>query len=74
MGFTASNVSVFEVILVRIFPHSDWMQRDTPYLVRMLENSDHNNSEYEHFLRSDYNQLIGDHLNTGLLVLNTLKK
>ena len=50
------------------------MQRDTPYLVRMLENSDHNNSEYEHFLRSDYNQLIGDHLNTGLLVLNTLKK
>ena len=35
---TAWKVSVFGVILVRIFPHSDWIGRDTsisPYLVRM---------------------------------------
>ena len=26
------KVYVFEVVLVRIFPHSDWIQRDTKYL------------------------------------------
>ena len=26
------KVSIFEVILVRIFPHSDLIRRDTPYL------------------------------------------
>ena len=31
------------VILVRIFPYSNWMR----------ENADQNNSEYGHFLRSD---------------------
>ena len=30
--FTAWKVSVFGVFLVRIFPHSDWMRRDTEYL------------------------------------------
>ena len=34
-------MSVFGVILVRVFPS-----------VRMLENTDHNNSEYGHFLSS----------------------
>ena len=29
---TAWKVSVFEVFLVRIFAHSDWIWRDTPYL------------------------------------------
>ena len=29
---TAWQVSVFGVILVRIFLHSDWIRRDTPYL------------------------------------------
>ena len=44
---TAYKVSVFGVILVCIFPHSDWIRRDT----------DQNNSEYGHFLRSViYNQ------------------
>ena len=28
----------------------------TPYLVRMRENADQNNSEYGHFLRSDNQQ------------------
>ena len=53
-----------EVILVHIFPHSDWIRRDTrteyreiprisPYSVRMWENADQNNSEYRHFLRSN---------------------
>ena len=40
----------------------------------MRENADQSNSEYGHFLRSDYNQLIVDHLSTGLLVSNTLKE
>ena len=30
--FTAWKVSVFGVFLVFIFPHSDWIQRDTEYL------------------------------------------
>ena len=29
---TAWKVSVFEVIFVRVFPHSDWPRRYTPYL------------------------------------------
>ena len=52
---TAWKMSVFGVILVRIFPHSEWIQRDTPYLpVFRLNagNTDQNNSEYGHFLRS----------------------
>ena len=40
---TVWKVSVFGVILVRIFPYS----------VRMRENPDHNNSEYGHFLRKE---------------------
>ena len=30
--FTAWKVSVFGVFLDRIFPHSDWIRRDTEYL------------------------------------------
>ena len=29
IDYTAWKVSVFGVILVRIFPHSDWIRRDT---------------------------------------------
>ena len=39
----------FGVILVCIFPHSDWIRRNTP---GMPENADQNNSEYLHFSRS----------------------
>ena len=46
--FTAWKLSVFGVILVRIF----WHFRISPYSVRMRENADQNNSEYGHFLRS----------------------
>ena len=40
-----------------IFTHSDWIRRDTfthtsLYSVRMRENTDQNNSEYEHFSRN----------------------
>ena len=48
-------MSVFQVILVRIFPHSEWIRRDTeysPYSVRMREIADENNSAYGHFLDS----------------------
>ena len=55
---TAWKVSAFGVILVRIFPHSDWIRRDTQYLVQMRENADQNNSEYGHFLRSDVLQIF----------------
>ena len=52
---TALKVSVFGVVLVRIFPHSDWIRRDlriSLYSVQIWENTDQNNSEYGHFLRS----------------------
>ena len=43
------------VFLVRIFPHSDWIRRDTSYLSVFSPNAgkyDQKNSEYGHFLRS----------------------
>ena len=48
---------VLGVILVRIFPHSDWI---SPYSVRMRENTDQNNSEYGYFLRSDHHLVAYD--------------
>ena len=51
---TALKVSVFGVILVRIFPYSDWILHISPYSVQMRENSDQNNSEYGHFLSSAF--------------------
>ena len=42
-----------------IFPHLDWIQKDSPYLSvfspiagKCGKNADQNNSEYGHFLRS----------------------
>ena len=40
---TAWKVALFGVLLVHIFPHSDWMRR----------NADQNNSKYGQFLRSE---------------------
>ena len=55
LKITAEKVSVFGVILVCILPHSDWIRRDSLYLsVRMRGNVDQNNSEREHFLRSEF--------------------
>ena len=48
--YTTWKVSVYGVFLVRIFPHSDWIRRDTEYSVGMRENTDQENSEYRHFL------------------------
>ena len=51
-----SKVSVFGVFLVHIFPHLDWILRDTsisPYSVQMRENTDQKNSKYRHFSSSD---------------------
>ena len=50
------KVPVFGNFLVRIFPHSDWIRRDTeylPYSVFMRENTNHKNSKYGHFSRGD---------------------
>ena len=49
---TASKVSVFGVILVNIFPYSDWLRRDTPYLSVFSPNAGKYGSKYGHFLRS----------------------
>ena len=52
----ALKVSVFGIILVRIFSHLDWMRRDTEYLSVFSPNAgntDQNNSEYGFFLRSE---------------------
>ena len=51
-GLITTWVSVYGVILVRIFPHSKWIQRDTSYSVQIQEHTDQNNSNYGHFLRS----------------------
>ena len=55
----------------RIFPHLDWIRRDTPYLSvfssnagKCGKNADQNNSEYGHFLRSASDR------ETGLLESN----
>ena len=50
-------MSVLRVTLVRIFPHSDWIQRErsiSRHSVWMRENADQNNSECGHFSRRDY--------------------
>ena len=50
------KVSLFGVILVRIFPHSDWIRKIriiSPYSVLMRENADQNNSEYRYFSGSE---------------------
>ena len=49
---TLRKVSLFRAILVRIFPYSNWIRRDTSYSGQMPENTDQNNSEYKHFLYS----------------------
>ena len=43
-----------EFFLLRIFPHSDWIRRDTiySYSVRIRENTDQKNSVFGHFSRS----------------------
>ena len=40
------------IILVRIFPHADWVLRISPYSVRMRKNTNQNNSKYGHFSSS----------------------
>ena len=54
---TVWKVPVFTVLLVRFFPHSDWIRSDilyrSPYSVQMRESTDQKNSEYGHFLRSN---------------------
>ena len=44
------KVSIFRDMLVRIFPHSDWIRSDT-YSIRRRENTDQNNSESGYLLR-----------------------
>ena len=49
---TTWKVSVFGVILDRIFPHLNWIRTDALYLSVFSPNADLNNSEYGHFLRN----------------------
>ena len=46
---TTWKVSVFGIILIRIFPHSSWIRR---YSVRMQENTGQNNSKYQYLLQN----------------------
>ena len=46
--YTTWKVFVFGVFLVRIFPHLDWIRRDTPYLSVFSPNA----GKYRHFSRS----------------------
>ena len=46
-------MSLFGVMLVQIFLHSDWL-RISPYSVRMRGNADQNNPEYGHFSHGDF--------------------
>ena len=48
--FTAQKLSVFKVFLVRIFPHLEWILRDTGYLSVFSPNA----RKYRHFSCSDY--------------------
>ena len=56
--------SYFDLHFSRIFPHSDWIRRDTylsvfsPNAGKCGKNVDQSNSEYGHFLRSG----LGEHL------------
>ena len=51
--FATLKVSIFGVILVRIFLHLDHSTlRISPYSVEMRENTDQNNFKYGHFLRT----------------------
>ena len=51
--YTVRKVSIFGIILVHIFPHSDWILRISPCSARMQEDMDQNNSEYGHSLWND---------------------
>ena len=58
---TAWIVSVFGIFLVRIFPHSDWIWKDSPYLSIFSPNAGNKgpeNSECGHFSRSTTSQYI----------------
>ena len=58
-------MSVFGVILVRIFPHLDWIRRNTEYLFVFSPNMGkcgQNNSKYGHFLRSVYSEVFWEEL------------
>ena len=46
-------MSLFGVMLVQIFLHSDWL-RISPYSVRMRANADQKNPEYGHFSHGDF--------------------
>ena len=53
---TQWKVSIFVVFLVRNFPHSDWIRRETPYTSVFspnVENMDQKDSGYGHFSRSE---------------------
>ena len=45
VSYTAWKMSVFGVFLVRIFPHSDWIRKDTEYLSVFSQNAGKDGSE-----------------------------
>ena len=65
----AWKLSILEVILVCIFPHLDWVRRDTEYSVQMPENADHSNSKYGHFSSSETSNCVLTMWNTGVIFI-----
>ena len=59
---TAWKVSGFGIFLVFIFPHSDWIRKDTVNSVRMRENKKQKNSEYGHFSHNTSLTVTQNHL------------
>ena len=69
--FTTWKLSVFGVVLIRIFPHSYSI---SPNSVRMRGNADQNNSAYGHILRSDCADIIPViHVSSKALYANLIK-
>ena len=69
--YTAWKVSIFGVILVRIFPHLDRMPRYTKCLSVFSPNAgkyDHNKTEYVHFLHSDTSVLVYWYISNTLIM------
>ena len=48
--------------------NTESLLRITPYSVRMRENDGHNNSEYRHLLRSEYERCMDEDVQVGTVL------
>ena len=58
---TVWKASVFGVFLVRVFLHSDWIRKDTPYLsIRKIRTRKNPNKDSFHVVQNGYKSLKND--------------